>query len=354
MATDRTLQVHPESLDTMGLTVAVADKDPDDSRYGTVWSPSSFAAGVPVFFHDLGQGQFLGLFRRYWHTGTGSEDSPGYYATHVEVDTPSWILITASSGVTGTPATIPTRTSGTLRLEGAVSRSDFFWTLNTIVGDDNSAMVQLIRRHTNGEFYLETEEVLPTIEADSQTVIFNRGIYFDAPNLYFFGSGSTDDAVYLARRAWAKVGSRSTEGVWEYQTDRGWDSDPANIVPLVKSDGGLLTTVGPMSVAPFRDRRYITTVTATGADRLARLYVSNGLNHPWRHVGTSDLGEEGTTYAGGGLYLQGHLAASASLPILESSANTAAFLAVSSLQSTVSLEDAILTNWSSWPVPRIA
>lgn len=354
MATGSAPQLHPDSIDTLGLSVIAGSKVAEDGRYGLIYNPTTLAAAAPVHFH-LAASRVLGLFSRVWTTGEGSEDSPGYYSDYTESTVPHWAMIDLS-GSAKDVGPMPMRTAHTTRtLVSATSRLDLFWALNAVTnGSVNSAVVQFFRRNTSGTFQVQEEETLPTFNVAGQPVLFNRGVYLDAPNMVFFGSRSSGNEVYLARKRWERIGTVSVEAPWQYQTDTGWSSDPDDAVALQTSVTTALTTVGPISVGSYRDRRYITTVAADGSNRVARVYVSRGLHDPWNHVDSIALGAVGSTYLGGTLYLQPHLGAVSTLDELQDPANATAFPSVRSLLSEVELEAAIQVTWGIQQIPRFA
>ena len=348
MASGSPAQVHEDSLDSLGLSVVTSSKIAGDDRYGLAYEPNRLAAAVPVFFQPIDNTRYLAIFSQRWTAGVESRTTPGYYSAYTASQVPSWAIVDARTGATSNVGDLPMRTPHTAtRLTAVANRSDFFWALNMVTNGAMSAVVQVFRRSVDTDgLQITNEETLPSFSVAGQKVMFNWGLYFDAPHLYFFGSRADTTDVYLARKGWGRIGVTAAEAPWEFQTPKGWSSDSSEAWPLLTADGSTLKTVGPVSSAVRQGRRFITTVSANGTARVAQHWVSRGLSDPWTAFGTDvPLGSLGSTYVGGGLYYQSQVPTSS-----VAQSDSTAFLAVKSVKSTVSSQDAILTSWSLEPV----
>lgn len=351
-------QVPANTVDLFGLSLCTATKSSSDVRAGSIYEPMNLAAAAPVFFHHLNANRFLALFSQRWTGSTFSTAHPGYGTGYTVDNTPSWVVVDATTGhvslVGGTtPYIIPMQMAHDSRkLEAAASRSDYLYLLNTVtVGSVNTAVIQHLHRNPDtGLVQVIDEETIPTVTADSQTVRFNRGVYLGSPYLYFFGSGAADNAVYMARKAWAGIGSSAF--FWEYYHGTGWSTDVSEMSTVIKIDGTNLTTVGPISVGLYSEQVWISTVQASGSARSSQLYKQTA-DLKWSSKGTPiALGTNGTTYLGGTYQLQSQVPANPDATITSNTSNATAFPALVFMKDTVSSTDTIKVMWSLWPVPR--
>lgn len=330
-----------ESVDYSGISVVTASKDASVPRQGMIYDPLNLAAATPIYFHDLGENNYLAIFSQRWVNAVQSLSVPGHYTSYTANTTPSWAIVHSVNGTkepVGGSFVIPMVTKNDSRVvTAACSRMiNLLCLLNTVTyAGVNYAVVQTFHCTNNGVVNRISEETIPNLVADGQTVIFDRCIYLSDPFLIAVGSGKDDHSLYLARKRYATVGSASSP--WEYQTARGWTTNSDEIQKLMSTDGEVMTTHGPCSAASYRGTICMSTVQADGSARSARLYISNGLQ--WSPGTSFPLGDAGSSYLGG-LYLQ---------PLLGAAGQTSAagYPFVTSQLVGSGGEHSILTAWDS-------
>ena len=330
-----------ESIDYSGISVVTASKDASFPRQGMIYDPLNLAAATPIYFHDLGENNYLAIFSQRWVNAVQSLSVPGHYTSYTANTTPSWAIVHSVNGAkepVGGSFVIPMVTKNDSRVvTAACSRMiNLLCLLNTVTyAGMNYAVVQTFHCANNGVVNRISEETIPNLVADGQTVIFDRCIYLSDPFLIAVGSGSDDNSLYLARKRYATVGSASSP--WEYQTARGWTANADEIQRLMSTDGEVMTTHGPCSAASYRGTICMSTVQANESSRSARLYISNGLQ--WTPGTSFPLGDAGSSYLGG-LYLQ---------PLLGAAGQTSAagYPFVTSQLVGSGGEHSILTAWGS-------
>ena len=329
-----------ESIDYSGISVVTASKDASVPRQGMIYDPLNLAAATPIYFHDLGENNYLAIFSQRWVNAVQSLSVPGHYTSYTANTTPSWAIVHSVNGTkepVGGSFVIPMVTKNDSRVvTAACSRMiNLLCLLNTVTyAGMNYAVVQTFHCTNNGVVNRLSEETIPNIVADGQTVIFDRCIYLSDPFVIAVGSGKDDHSLYLARKRYATVGSASSP--WEYQTSRGWTANADEIQRLMSTDGEVMTTHGPCSAASYRGTICMSTVQADGSARSARLYISNGLQ--WTPGTSFPLGDAGSSYLGG-LYLQPLLGA-------VSQTSSAGYPFVTSQLSTADGASTITTSWS--------
>jgi hypothetical protein len=270
-------------------------------------------------------GQHLIINAQRWYSATPVGGDPGSFSAYSADPTPSWYVLDGPSGarsaVPNDPIDIPMITgvdAGSARITAAASRPPGYLYLLTSATISSSpvTVLQFLLISPNGAVSIQAEELLPT----PGSVTFNRGLQYDTPYLYVYGSDSAGH-VYRMRKLWAKVGFNKQLTVplvpqqgfgivgnqvgWEYFTGSGYDADPSKI-GIISG----LTTVGPMSFASLRNKWLMSTVTASGSTRSAQLYTMVA-GRPVRPVGTPlALGSTSTgSYLGLGAQLQPQLTA---------------------------------------------
>jgi hypothetical protein len=312
MATYAVRQVPPQSLDTAGISVATTTTDTADPRQGQMYDPTTLAAAAPVWFHRIPDGRYLGLFSRHLHTATVAQPQTGgplLYSGASESYLPTWAIFSPASGTPARVETIPTEVDGERTLTSATSRGDYLFVLSTI-GDE--ALLQHFRIGTRREATLVAEEVVPSG--------LGLGLYLEGNDLWLFGP--VDGKLTVARKNWGRIGeNRSVSPFyrWRYHTTRGsrcgWSPDPADLTPL---DGDIPTS-GPVSVARYRMRYYLTmpvwtpptpasgTAPEAPGHWDARTWTNRSISRRWSpHPFTVPLGD-GASYLGGTAYLQPQL-----------------------------------------------
>lgn len=297
-------QVMPRSVDSAGVSVSTATADTTDPRRGQLYNPTTLAAAVPVWFHPLPDGSYLGLFSRRLHTATVDTTAiggPVRYSTSTETTTPSWAVFDPSTGALDRVADIPTRVIGNRTLTAAVSRTSYLFVLSQI-GD--TALLQHFRVGTRSEaLLLQGEEILPGG--------LSLGLHTDTNDVWVFGA--LNGKLTVARKNWGRIG---LDAPWLYHTDDGWSEDFAALTALP----GNLPAEGPVSVAHYRDRLYVTapvrtpaaaatnTTPAVPSSWSAKTWSSRAIDNAWSaHPFTVPLGDD-ATYCGGTAQLQPQLA----------------------------------------------
>lgn len=261
------------SPDAEGISVITSTRRADDPRRGMIYDPATLAALAPVHLHPIGPGRYVMVFSRRWYDATVSESDPGTYIDHSEDTGPGWAFVTASG--TQQPVArsyaVPGPTGRTLR--AATSRSNTYLYLLSSYGD--GARIEHFRYHPERDAVLAlASEQLPAIEADDQSIIFDRGLYVDGTDLVVLGAGSDDHRLYVARKSWGRIGVNTTvthgeatqNPAWRYRSVDGFSTDVTELAPLP------MTSHGPVSVARYRDRLFMATVETDGEHRRARVW----------------------------------------------------------------------------------
>lgn len=270
MSTETTTQVLDTSYDMNGISVVTATKTAAAPRRGTIYNPDTLAAALPVWFHPLRDGRFLGLFAERWHTATIGSGGPQSYASHVETINPSWMVFDPATGSYSGVQEIPSNLPGNRDLAGAVSRFSYLLTIGTC-NDEAHLQHHVVGDH--GDVILQAEEIVPVVGG----VSFSFGIWVDDRFLYLVGTDSAS-RIHLARKRWSRVGENRDEwGTWEYKGTRGWSPEPSNLAPLMDSTGQPLVTSGPVSYAKLKNREFISVMTATDA----KIYSSRDVEPTW-------------------------------------------------------------------------
>ena len=307
-------QIPAGSYDNSAVSIVVSNKSASDSRRGMFFD-DEFVVASPIHFHDMGNGQFVGVFSERWHTVTASSSDPNLFDSHVADTSPSWVAFDGTNGHHGSISgqygnTPPTNVSYDSRIVvGACSRANsYLYMLQSYTKDEKTFGV-VSHFHINPvtrQVNLMGEESFPNIvvgeEDEEETVIFDRGITYSSLYLNVAGRDSLG-RIYMARKNWGSVAKRNDP--IEYQSDKGWTQEPSRIVPLKDSDGDLIS-VGPVSFAEYRGRTWVSVVQSGEAGAVsARIYMSRGLWDAWTPKGSPyGLGVMGESYLGGTVYLQ--------------------------------------------------
>lgn len=355
MASEAVQQLLDTSVDSAGLSIISAHRTAEDPRNGMMYNPSALAAGVPVWFHPLQTGQYVGLLRSHWINATVGLNGPQSYSAHTASGS-CWVKITPPQGETVLLGNI----RDDLTLNGAASRGEFLFTVGTLV--DGTASVQHHRIGPGGSLMSVGEDILPRTNG----VLFDKGCYVDRNYLVVLGT-DVEGRVYTARRKWSRIGVNAAykevvinEGTddermvrvydlgsdpWEYQGSPGWLSDEAVLEPTG------LTTAGPLSVATFQDRILVSTVTQSGGAYTAKVFQTRTADPfgRWKPdpLGEVPLGSSGT-YQGGTLYFQPQLGRNPA--VMMPSGAVAAIPYVVSVESVDGTEHGIDTTWGLWPI----
>ena len=356
MASEAVPQLLDVSVDSAGLSVVSAIRTAADPRNGTMYNPLVLAAGVPVWFHPLQTGQYIGLLRSHWFNATVGTGGPQSYSAHTEGGS-VWVKVTPPGGQTEVLGKI----RDGLTLNGACSRKEFLFTVGSL--DDGTASVQHHRIGPGGALMSVDEDILPVTNG----VLFDKGCYIDDEYLVVLGTDA-DAKVYMARRKWFRIGARANYredaldkdtdeerairiydvGVepWEYQGLAGWLSDPFHLEPIG------LTSVGPVSVAMFRGRLVASTVALDAGEYVARVYQTRAAD-PFGKWKPDPLGEQPLgnidTNLGGALYFQSQLGRNPAAPVPVEGSMTA-IPYVTSARSIAGSEHAITTAWGLWSI----
>lgn len=192
--------------------------------------------------------------------------------------------------------------------------------LNAVtVGSDAGAVLQRLAVAADGTVSIAVEETLPTIVlGEDNTVVFDKGLQFQDPWLYLYGTDA-NDRVYRIRKPASHVGANKavltsttlsglvgTPQGWDYFNGSGYSLTPTEASP-VHSALGILTTAGPMSFASYRTTTVMTTVENVAGVRQGRVWrsVVSRLAHKGEAIALGNA----DTYQGGGVALQPLLAA---------------------------------------------
>src|ERR1700757_2235547 len=100
MSTSPVLQIPSTSIDSNGVSIVAGPKSISTQQAGQLFNPTSFAAGVPVYFHPLGGQQFIGLYSQRWYSATAITTSPNLYSAHSVDIAPNWVGFDATTGFT--------------------------------------------------------------------------------------------------------------------------------------------------------------------------------------------------------------------------------------------------------------
>ena len=339
MATEAAQQVLDTSVDAVGLSIVSATMTVEAPRNGSMYNPVVLAAGVPIHFHALQNGQYVALFRSHWIAATVGTGGPQSYTEHLDAGS-CWVRVAPPTGATVALGTIPTRIPGdTLVINGAASRQDFLFTIGNL---DGVAIIQHHRISEEGLLLLQAEEVMLPVGVPAVT--FDRGCFIDDESLVIIGA-DPDNNLFMARRRWGRIGQPdpTPRYTWEYRSVKGWLADIATL----ESIG--IASAGPVSVAKFKDRWLLSVVRHEGTDFFARVYAARQTD-PFGHwklmASPIHLGDTGT-YLGGALYFQ---------PLNVNPAQLKPSGAVTQLPYVLSTrvisaaEQAIDTAWGLWPV----
>lgn len=400
-------QVTSTAVDGSGLSVTVAPRRADDSRYGALYDATSLAAAALVHLHPLTTSEYLMVFSRYWHTGTLSETDPGAYTDHTEVVGPGWVRVSVPTGqrtAVGSSHAIPLQFAyDSATLVDAVSRSNDYLYLLTAATRD--AVTSAVVSHwwyntTTGSVTEVAEEVMPTAlhlpeeytdlswaalssdqrQALGSTVTFDRGLWFHSPHLMVFGADA-DGVLFLARKPWSRIGYNKVQAPgetmrgltgttaedprWTFWTGDGWSVESHLARPVTDRLGHPLTSAGPVSVATFRDRALLATVAAVGDVRVAQIYTQRGFRG-WDPTGMVSLGSVADGSYLGPLRWQQQVSPAASSVEVSNDLNEAAMPYVvntlqvveqpvpgGSPQGTAPVVFSTLRNdWALWPIVR--
>lgn len=243
MSGEATVQVLDTSIDRDGLSVVTTTKTAEEPRQGIIYHPTTLAAGVPVWFHRLDNGDYLALFGKYWNAATVGSGGPQTYSAHTEVTTPLWVRVNPVTGHTTEQGDIPSRLPGTRTLIDACSRIGYLFTLGTL---DGVPFIQHHRIDDRGNLVLQAEEVLQTGE-----VSWSAGLYVDGFYLVVIGFDA-DGGVYRRRKPWGRVGQNNGRDPWEYRSAKGWHAsdDPVTLEPTDPDDPPLPQTGGTRMAQP--------------------------------------------------------------------------------------------------------
>ena len=312
MSTFAADQIPAGSYDNSAVSIVVSNKNNSDSRKGMFFG-DDFAVALPVHFHDVGNGKFIGIFSERWHTVASNSNDPNLFDSHETDNSPSWALF---DGVNGHRGSI----SGQY---GDTPPTDIACDSRVVVGacSRTSSYLYMLQRYTLGEavfgvvshFHINPvtfqvnlmgEASIPNISVDGNDIVFDRGITYSSLYLNIAGRDSSG-RIYMARKNWGSVAKRNDP--IEYQSDRGWSQNPSSIKPLKTSSGDLIS-VGPVSFAEYRGRTWASVVQSDEGAVSAKIYTSRGLWDAWSLRGPSyALGTVDESYLGGTAYLQPNL-----------------------------------------------
>lgn len=354
MALTPVAQVLSEAIDFAGVSTATATPTADHPRHGMIYDPMGLAAAVPVWFHPTRKRHYLMLASKRWYDATPDGGTPGGYTAYSEDTSPSWFLIDGPSGarftIPGYPLHPPMRTAvESATLIGAVSRPPGYLYMlhHVVIGGIDQAVLQYVYVSLTDSIEVCAEEVLPTVEVDGETIVFNQGIEYATPYLHLYGTDSSE-RLYRIRKPWGEVGVNkanpyrvrpdSPKG-WEYFAGWGYSYNAAEVAPVQSG----LTSAGPVTFASYRNAILMSTIKKSGDDYTAQLWVSKS-GRPWvPQKQTVALGS-GDAYVGVGLRLMPQLGAD--ITVLGSAPAGVPYLVTTySEESGVSR---LLNSWDVW------
>ena len=328
MSTEATTQVLDTSVDTAGVSTVTATRTVAAPRQGTIYNPTTFAAGVPVWFHRRQDGQYLALFKQRWYAATAVYNAgPQSFSAHTVDTTPHYLVINPTTGHTEGPFLL----AGMDTLDAAVSRGDYLFLIGTKGG---VGWVQHYVVTRTGGLQLQGQEATP--------LSLHLGVYADGFYLNIFGDDGTGKLAQ-ARKNWGRIGTNSDPNMqWSYQGAKGWYTSVDDTLPL-PTDSGTIPAGGPVSVAKFRDRYYLAVTEHIAGAYASHVYTTRAVDADWIPVGSDviPLGAD-AVYLGGGAYLQPQLVANKAL--VPDGANTG-FPYVTSVKVVTGSDQAILTTW---------
>jgi hypothetical protein len=370
------LQIPSTAVDIPGLSVATSVRSPTDPRSGAVYDNVNLAAAVPVHFHPmtapaLGGGTFMMINSQRWTAATPSTTDPGYASAFTADDTPNWAMVNATTGgaaAVNSGFSIPMKTPvETATLTAAVSQgTNMLYLLNST---DVGAVVQHFHNNTAiNTLNPINEEIVPAATGTAgEAIVFDSGIDYSQatdPYMVFYGAGSETNHVYMARKRWSRVGdvgigTRITDGQWEFFNGTGWILDSTGLAPL-QSMAGPLVSIGPMSFAHYGINRtqkgktishtLAVATLASGSVRTAQVYEALG-GRPWTPLGAPiALGSAGSTYLGGTAQLQGQLGANPAMVDPMTSSTAIPYLVATKLTSGSTHQ--IHVDWGLIPLAR--
>lgn len=339
MGTVRTV-TSEDAVDADGISLVTTTRSasPDDPRQGLAYTPTNLAAFTPVHFHPLTPGRYLMVFSRHWISSVVSATDPGAYTTSVEVPEPGWAIVSGAGAEPPADGSYLMPGSPGRTLTAATSRGqDYLFTLSATA--DGGHIQHFRYSPVRTTLTQAASETLP----DVGDVHFDMGLHIGNTDLHVFGTDN-DGRIYRARKSWGRIGTNPSTGValspelldtldeadaddlrvraqrlpsragqrdeiedpsWQYRTDTGWSRDPADLAPWLST----INSVGPVSLATFRSRTYLATVSASGAVRTGHIWSTLPGMTGWKAEATSVALGEGENYLGGTIQLQQHIRA---------------------------------------------
>lgn len=333
MATEATVQVLDTSVDVNGLSGATSTRTVANPRWGKIYNPDTFAAGVPIWFHPMVDGRYLGIFKTRWIAATSIYGTADLFSAHTESTSPSYALIDSATGQCDGPYNPLPGMPTSVTLNAAFSRGEYIF----VTGLNNiTPWLWQYRIDKSGRLILQAEESLT-----SGGSIYGLGVYADGNNVVVFGN--IGGKLCRAKKNWGRIGvNNDSEYQWTYEGARGWYLDPDDAEAMPTKDGAGIPAGGPCSVAKFRDRYYLSS-TLDGSDvHWANVYTSRDVDAVWKPYGDAIYLGSDANYMGGGAYLQPQLVVNKDLV---SDGAATGFAYVDSVKVTISSNAAILTTW---------
>jgi hypothetical protein len=282
MSTSPVTQIDPSSVDTVGLSVAIATPTSSNPRYGLAYDPVIWAAAAPIWCHQLFGGSWLVCCAQRWYATTPDGGTPGAYATHSTDTLPSWMVVQTPTGqrsaVPGQPVDIPMTTVATnqLLVAGASVPPNLLFLLSSAtVAGTSTAVLQRFHVSINGAVSLAAEDTLPVVDG----VVFNKGLSLAGNSLTVYGTDA-EHRVYKVTKPWGQVGVNKTITVtiikntepnlitpqgWQYFTGTGYSPTATDLAPMTVAGGAPLTTIAPLSFGSFNNQVLMASVGTGGA-----------------------------------------------------------------------------------------
>lgn len=329
MATEATVQVLDTSVDVGGLSAVSSTRTVANPRWGKIYDPLRLAAGVPIWFHPMIDGRYLGLFKTRWVEATSVYGTADLFSAHTEDNVATYVMIDPATGQRDGPYVLPGAPMA-CTFNGAFSRGEYIF----ITGlNDTTPWLWHYRLDRSGRLILQAEEQL--------RVGYGLGVYADGNNVVVFGA--LGGKLCRAKKNWGRIGvNTDTEYQWTYEGALGWYPDLDDAAAMATKDGAGVPAAGPCSVAKFRDRYYLSATAHQAGAYFAQIYTSRDVDSVWKpYADVIPLGDD-SLYMSGGAYLQPQLVANKEL--VPDGASTG-FAYVDSVKVTVSGNAAILTTW---------
>ncbi|QZE10521.1 hypothetical protein SEA_SCOOBYDOOBYDOO_204 [Mycobacterium phage ScoobyDoobyDoo] len=293
MSTEPAVQVPEDSVDVHGLSIVTATRTADEPRRGVIYNPDTFAAAMPIWFHPMPDGRFLGVFTERWYEGTVGDGGPQSYSSYTSTSAwPSLMVIDPATGATGPIQRMPgfDDDAGVFNVYAcfaAASRFDYLflvgWTMN-------GTSIRHLRVDPDGVVTVHGVE-----DIGFGDIAWIIGAWTDERYLYLLGLNTVGESEFyrglcLRRKRWSRIGPYSDEwSGWEFKAARGWSSDPEQMEYLRYRSGDLVVTDSFCTYAQVGTREYLAVrPTTESVSIISKRPVDQG----WRIAATMSVDED--------------------------------------------------------------